>query len=70
MTCTDDYTEPPEPDLDALEYAEHSRDEHDGGHCDCPVPSQAELEAQWAENARQHRADHHGGGECDCVAPF
>jgi len=41
------YREPPEPGFDALAEAEHSRQVHGGGPCDCPVPSPAE--AQWPE---------------------
>jgi hypothetical protein len=62
--------EPAEPNWDAIEYAKHCHDEHDGKACDCPLPTPEETEAAWAERARQHVAEDHGGGECDCVAPY
>lgn len=59
-----------EPDFEAEEYWAHCDEAHDGNPCDCPPPTQAELDAAWAESARQHSEDEHDGGECDCKAPF
>jgi len=76
MTDVDDYREPgddrepTEPDHDAIAYAEHCEAVHGGKACDCPLPTPEEIEAAWAERARQHQAEDHGGGECDCTAPF
>ncbi len=64
----------PEPDWDAYEeqhaIEEHEDTIHGGGPCNCPPPTAEEIEAQWAERARQHRAEDHGGGPCDCLPPF
>ena len=62
--------EPSEPDFDAIEDERHSREVHGGGPCDCPVPTEEEIAAQWAEEDRKHNAEYHGGGACDCSAPF
>jgi len=69
----DDRLMPPvreEPDWDAIEYEEHSRQVHGGGACNCPPPTPEEIEAQWAQREQEHRAEVHDGGECDCTAPF
>ena len=64
----------PEPDWGAYEeqraIEEHEDAVHGGGPCTCPLPTAEEIEAQWAERARQHRAEVHGGGPCDCLPPF
>jgi hypothetical protein len=62
--------EPPEPDWDAIGYAKHCDEAHFGAACDCPPPSQAEIDAEWAAVAERHRANVHDGGECDCESPF
>jgi hypothetical protein len=60
-----------EPDFDEIAMEEHFAEFHPGGGpCDCPVPTPEEIEAEWAERARQHREDEHGGGECHCEPPF
>jgi hypothetical protein len=66
--------EPREPDWDAIEYAilyaKHCEETHAGAACDCPVPSQAEIDAAWAAHMEKHLAEDHSGTECDCEAPF
>jgi hypothetical protein len=66
--------EPREPDWDAIEYAilyaKHCEETHAGAACDCPVPSQAEIDAAWAAHLEKHLAEDHDGTECDCEAPF
>lgn len=66
-----DYREPDPEDYEiAKAEDEHSEQVHDGEPCDCPVPTEEETAARWAEETRQHNAEYHDGGECDCQAPF
>jgi hypothetical protein len=62
--------EPREPDWDAILYANHCEEIHAGAACDCPPPSQAEIDAAWAAHLEKHLAEDHDGGKCDCEAPF
>jgi len=67
----DDYREPDPEDYEiAKAEHEHSETVHGGRPCDCPVPTEEEIAAQWAEEDRKHRAEVHGGGECRCEPPF
>ena len=59
-----------EPDFEEEEYWKHRDDVHGGGECNCRPPTQAELDAQWAEADARHRAEVHEGGPCDCESPF
>jgi hypothetical protein len=76
MTDVDDWRdprddwEPSEPDFEAEAYAEHCEEAHGGKPCNCPLPTQAELDAAWEERAKAHREEEHDGGPCDCIAPF
>jgi hypothetical protein len=58
-----------EPDFDQIaewERQDHEDEAHGGKPCNCPVPTEEEIAAQWAERDRQHRAEAHAGGKCDC----
>jgi hypothetical protein len=67
----DDYREPDPEDYEiAKAEHEHSEQVHGGKPCDCPVPTEEETAAYWAEQTRQHSAEYHDGGECHCQSPF
>lgn len=62
----EDTREPGEPDWDAIAEQQHCDEEHDGGPCNCPIPTQEQIAARWEEQDRKHRAEAHGGRACDC----
>jgi hypothetical protein len=67
----DDYRESDPEDYEiAKAEREHSEQAHDGRPCDCPVPTEEETAAYWAEQTRLHNAEYHDGGDCDCEPPF
>lgn len=62
----DDWEPDPTDYLEQKAQEEHEDEVHGGQPCNCPVPTEAEIKAQWEKRAAEHRAEAHAGGKCDC----